>query len=95
MLSSAQCDMGLLCIVRPCTHRTRSETYSGHHSYLGETQTATSGIAQVGLVPEGECLPDLPLVSLHSIVLFPGQTLPMTVSRPPVIRAIKDLLEGV
>ena len=38
-------------------------------------------------------MPDVPLVSLDDIVLFPGQTLPLTVTRPAVIRALKALLE--
>ena len=38
-------------------------------------------------------MPDVPLVSLDNIVLFPGQTLPLTVTRPAVIRALKELLE--
>ena len=48
----------------------------------------------VGLAPEGEQLSDLLVVSLQSIVLFPGQTLPLSVTRPTVVRALKDLLEG-
>jgi ATP-dependent Lon protease len=38
-------------------------------------------------------VPDIPLVSLDNIVLFPGQTLPLTVTRPAVMRALKELLE--
>ena len=38
-------------------------------------------------------MPDIPLVSLDNIVLFPGQTLPLTVTRPAVMRALKELLE--
>ena len=52
----------------------------GNHSYLGETSTAN--LAPVGLLREGDMLQNVPLVSLDNIILFPGQTLPLTVTRP-------------
>ena len=73
------------------------------HSYLGETMTASRGLSPVGLLQVGDELFDLPLVSLHHIVLFPGQTLPMTLTRqtlPMTLtrlserNAIKEMLAG-
>ena len=63
------------------------------HSYLGETRSAAEGVALVGIVREDDAVPDLPVVSLHDIVLFPGQTLPLTLTRPAAVRAITALLE--
>ena len=63
------------------------------HSYLGETRSAAEGVALVGIVREDDAVPDLPVVSLHDIVLFPGQTLPLTLTRPAAMRAITALLE--
>ena len=62
------------------------------HSYLGETQSAAEGVALVGILREDDAV-DLPVVSLHDIVLFPGQTLPLTLTRPAAVRAITALLE--
>ena len=64
------------------------------HSYLGETMTASRGLAPVGLLRVGDELFDLPLVSLDHIVLFPGQTLPMTLTRLSERNAIKEMLAG-
>ena len=64
------------------------------HSYLGETQSAAEGVALVApFCREDDAVPDLPVVSLHDIVLFPGQTLPLTLTRPAAVRAITALLE--
>jgi hypothetical protein len=65
---------------------------TGTHSYLGETMTASRGLAPVGLLRVGDALLDLPLVSLDHIVLFPGQTLPMTLTRLSERNAIKEML---
>jgi hypothetical protein len=65
----------------------------GNHSYLGETQTAAAGVWPVGICREDDVLADLPVICLHDIILFPGQSLPLTLTRPNLVKAITELLE--